>query len=309
VETDVKDRLLVGTRGSALALAQAKLVVDLLREITEAELVVVPLKTSGDALPHDKLGTDGKTAFTGDIDSALAEGRIDMAVHSMKDIPTSLDDRLVIGATPKRGDPRDALVSAAGSTLKQMRRGARIGTSSVRRKSQILALRRDIEVVELRGNVDTRLRKIEEQGLDGAVLAAAGLQRLGLGSRMTQAFSVEEVVPAVCQGTLAVEARAGDMEVLELLEAIDDPDTRASSECERAFSAALGGDCDVPLGGYATVTSGRMFAVGIVADHLGKDSARAEVEGEGDDPEALGRDLARAVKERGGARIMEGIVG
>ncbi|MDG7011605.1 MAG: hydroxymethylbilane synthase [Nitrososphaerota archaeon] len=309
METDVRDRLLVGTRGSALALAQTKLVVDLLRGMSDAELVVAPLKTTGDALPHERLGTDGKTAFTGDIDRELAEGRIDMAVHSMKDLPPLLDERLVIGATPKRGDPRDALVSPAGSTLGRMRRGARVGTSSVRRKSQLLALRGDIDVVELRGNVDTRLRKIEEQGLDGAVLAAAGLQRLGLGSRITQAFSVEEVVPAVCQGTLAVEARAGDSDVLKLLEAIDDHDTRASSECERAFSEALAGDCDVPLGGYATVASGRMVAIGIVADPLGKDSARAEVEGEGGDPKSLGRELAMKVMERGGARIMEGIGG
>ncbi|MDG7029548.1 MAG: hydroxymethylbilane synthase [Nitrososphaerota archaeon] len=244
-----------------------------------------------------------------DIDRELAEGRIDMAVHSMKDLPPLLDERLVIGATPKRGDPRDALVSPEGTNLGRMRRGARVGTSSVRRMSQLLALRGDIEVVELRGNVDTRLRKIEERGLDGAVLAAAGLHRLGLGSRITQAFGVEEVVPAVCQGTLAVEARAGDSDVLAMLEAIDDPDTRASSECERAFSEELGGDCDVPLGAYATVAPGRMVAIGLVADPLGKRSARAEVEGDGRNPKALGRELARKVKERGGAKIMEGIAG
>ncbi|MDG6973084.1 MAG: hydroxymethylbilane synthase, partial [Nitrososphaerota archaeon] len=276
---------------------------------TEAELVMVPLKTSGDALPHERLVTDGKTAFTGDIDRELAEGRIDIAVHSMKDLPLLTDERLVIGATPKRGDPRDALVSPSGATLGRLRKGARIGTSSVRRMSQLLALRGDIEVVELRGNVDTRLRKIEERGLDGAVLAAAGLHRLGLGSRITQAFGVEEVVPAVCQGTLAVEARAGDSDVLAMLEAIDDPDTRASSECERAFSEELGGDCDVPLGAYATVAPGRMVAIGLVADPLGKRSARAEVEGDGRNPKALGRELARKVKERGGAKIMEGIAG
>ncbi len=305
----MRDRVLVGTRGSALALAQTRLVVDLLHGKTEAELVMVPLKTSGDALPHERLVTDGKTAFTGDIDRELAEGRIDIAVHSMKDLPLLTDERLVIGATPKRGDPRDALVSPSGATLGRLRKGARIGTSSVRRMSQLLALRGDIEVVELRGNVDTRLRKIEERGLDGAVLAAAGLHRLGLGSRITQAFGVEEVVPAVCQGTLAVEARAGDSDVLAMLEAIDDPDTRASSECERAFSEELGGDCDVPLGAYATVAPGRMVAIGLVADPLGKRSARAEVEGDGRNPKALGRELARKVKERGGAKIMEGIAG
>ncbi len=305
----MRDRVLVGTRGSALALAQTRLVVDLLHGKTEAELVMVPLKTSGDALPHERLVTDGKTAFTGDIDRELAEGRIDIAVHSMKDLPLLTDERLVIGATPKRGDPRDALVSPSGATLGRLRKGARIGTSSVRRMSQLLALRGDIEVVELRGNVDTRLRKIEERGLDGAVLAAAGLHRLGLGSRITQAFGVEEVVPAVCQGTLAVEARAGDSDVLAMLEAIDDPDTRASSECERAFSEELGGDCDVPLGAYATAAPGRMVAIGLVADPLGKRSARAEVEGDGRNPKALGRELARKVKERGGAKIMEGIAG
>ena len=301
--------MLVGTRGSALALAQTRLVVDLLRGKTEVELVMVPLKTSGDALPHENLVTDGKTAFTGDIDRELAEGRIDVAVHSMKDLPPLTDERLVIGATPKRGDPRDALVSPSGATLSALRNGARIGTSSARRMSQLLALRRDIEVVELRGNVDTRLRRIEERGLDGAVLAAAGLHRLGLGSRITQAFGVEEVVPAACQGTLAVEARAGDSDVLAMLEAIDDPDTRASSECERAFSQELGGDCNVPLGAYATVAPGMMVAIGLVADPLGKSSARAEVEGDGRDPKALGRELARKVKERGGAKIMEAIAG
>ncbi len=306
----MKARLLVGTRGSRLALAQAGLVVDMLRrESPGVEFVVVPMKTSGDApLPEGPRAIDGKTAFTGEIDRELAAGRIDLAVHSMKDVPPAADEGLVVGATPARGDPRDALVSPSGAFLHQLRRGARVGTSSVRRRSQLLAARGDIEVVELRGNVDTRLRKIEQEGLDGGVLALAGLERLGLGSRAAQVFGVEEMVPAVCQGTLAVKTRTGD-DVLELLGRIDDPDTRSSSECERAFAEELGGDCNVPLGAYASVDSDRMRAVGLVADPRGTRTARATVEGGRGDPASLGRELAKKVKDAGGLEIIGGLGG
>jgi hydroxymethylbilane synthase len=302
----MRRRLLVGTRGSRLALAQTKLVVDMLKAIGgEVDYETVPIKTLGDTVPAEKLGdVDGKAAFTGDIDRRLAEGGIDISVHSMKDLPANLHEELVIAATPPRGEARDAFVSVTGQPLSEIRSGARVGTSSIRRKAQVLAARRDVVVVDLHGNVETRLRKMEE-GMDGVVLASAGLQRLGLGSRVCQLFSVDEMVPAVSQGVLAVEARRDDGEVLSLIARIDDPATRAASECERGFSEELGGDCDVPLGAYAHVDSGRLSAVGMIADAEGREVVKDSVEGGLEDPRGLGRRLAAKVGNAGGRRILE----
>lgn len=305
------DRLLVGTRGSKLALAQTKLVVDSLTKIGGGiEFVTVTIKTAGDIMPPDKLGgMDGKTAFTSEIDRELAQGRVDIAVHSMKDLPAKLNPRLVVAATPERGDPRDALVSASGASLPQLGRGARVGTSSARRRSQLLAARNDLDIVELHGNVETRLKKLEQRQLDGVVLAVAGLERLGLGSRISQAFDAEELVPAVCQGVLAVEARADDRETLDLVSRIDDPDTRAASDCERAFSGALGGDCYVPLGAFARVVSRKIRAVGLIANLEGKDMVRTSVEGNLRDPRGLGFELATKLNDAGGREILKELKG
>ncbi len=262
----------------------------------------------GDTLPHDRLkDVDGKSAFTGDLDKNLAEGKVDAVVHSMKDLPSELDPRLTIAATPERGDARDAFVSKSGGSIQSLHGGDKVGTSSVRRQAQLLRLRPDIKVVELHGNIGTRLERLEGGDLSGIVLAAAGLQRLGLGSRISQTFGTDEIVPAVCQGTMAVEARKDDLQTRALLEKIDDPPTRASSECERAFAAALGGDCNVPLGAFAAIQSGTLRAIGMVADPAGNEMARAEAAGPPGEAVALGRSLAAMVEEAGGRRILRGL--
>ena len=301
------DRLLVGTRGSKLALAQTKLVLDLLEEADgRFSFEVVPIKTAGDAGLSEARGfTDGKSAFTGEIEKQLAEGGIDFAVHSMKDLPASSDERLVIAATPPMGDARDALVSSSGSVFKALKQDARVGTSSARRRAQILAARKDIEVVEMHGNVETRLRKLETEKLDAVVLAAAGLNRLGLGSRITQAFATDEIVPAPCQGTLAVQARSKSSDVLALLGKVDDAATRAASECERAFSQALGGDCDVPLGAHAGQRPGGLAAVGVLADPDGSYIVKASASGSPAQAKELGRRLADKVVASGGDKILK----
>lgn len=302
----VRPRLLIGTRRSTLALAQTKLVTEMLgRAETGLELVVVPMKTAGDSVPGGAAnGPDGKQAFTGEIDRELADGRIDIAVHSLKDVPTKLDRRLVVAATPARGDARDALVTSAGGGLSQLKAGARIGTSSVRRRSQLLAIRRDLEVVDVHGNVETRLKKLDTESLDGVVLAAAGLGRLGLAHRASQLFEVDEMVPAVCQGIIGIEARKDDHETLGVLARVNDPTTKAAGDCERALSEGLGGDCNVPLGGFARVQAEKMVAVGMVSDLQGERMVRATVEGFVSDPWRVGRDLAAKLREAGGERLL-----
>lgn len=300
------DRYLVGTRGSRLALAQAKLVVEELRAVRpDADFVTVPIKTAGDlAPPNARVGMDGKSAFTGEIDRQLVDGKVDFAVHSMKDLPTALDERLVVAATPRRGDPRDALVNDTGLQLASLGKGAKIGTSSVRRKAQLLRANRGFEVVGLVGNVETRLRKLKEEELDAVVLAAAGLERLGLGGRIAQKFRTDEMIPAVCQGVLAIEAAASRDDVLSMLRGVDDPATRAASDCERAFSGELGGDCYVPLGAYAEVRGGSVGVTGMLADVDGVTMAKADASGSAGDAAKVGRELARKVLDQGGEEIL-----
>jgi hydroxymethylbilane synthase len=300
------DRLSVGTRGSKLALAQTKLVLRMLEEVAgDVRFDVVPIKTAGDVSPPGPMeGMDGKTAFTGEIEKRLVDGGIDIAVHSMKDLPPGTEDGLVVAATPPRGDPRDALVTPSGTGFAELRNGARIGTSSVRRRAQLLAARKDLEVVELHGNVETRLRKLETEMLDGVVLAAAGLKRLGLGSRVSQVFETDEMVPAPCQGIIAVQARSDGREVLAILKKIDDAATRAASECERAFSEALGGDCDVPLGAFASAGQESLTAVGVLADSDGSSIVRVSASGDLGRARELGRELAAKVTASGGMEIL-----
>lgn len=295
--------LRLGTRGSRLALAQAALVAGLVSRLApDARVEVVPIRTAGDAAPGETSGADRKSAFTREIDRQLLEGKVDLAVHSMKDIPTSLDRRLVIAATPPRGDARDALVTASGETFDRLPPGAVVGTSSVRRKVQLGSLRTDIRVADLRGNVETRIGKMKENGMDGVVLAAAGLQRLGL-QNASQYFEVGEIVPAACQGIIAVEARADDQELSEALRKIDDGPTNLRGACERAFLRRLGGDCNFPAGVHARIVDGAMEVVGMIADPDGSSLTRGSISGQESEAKALGTELAeRLVKAKGGAR-------
>ncbi len=272
------------------------------------EVKTVTLKTLGDVLPPEKLSrVDGKVAFTGEIERQLLAGKIDAAVHSMKDLPSKLDEKLVVAATPKRGDARDALVSKGGLQLRRLKTGATVGTSSVRRRAQLLAIRPDLDVVEIHGNIDTRIKKTTEGGLDGVVLAAAGLQRTHMDSVVSEVFETGEMVPAVCQGILAVEAREGDRDTIDLLGSIDDSETHNASVCERSFADELGGDCYVPLGAYARSEGEALEVVGMVASLDGRRMVKLEGRGPASGAEAIGRRLAEKVGEAGGRTILQGL--
>ncbi|MDG6985353.1 MAG: hydroxymethylbilane synthase [Nitrososphaerota archaeon] len=287
-----------------MAIAQTKLVLEMLEASSKAaSFEVVTIKTAGDV--SSPAGADGKAAFTGEIEAQLVDGKIDLAVHSMKDLPTETDSRLALAATPVRGDPRDALVTTSGTKLSELRKGAKLGTSSLRRRAQLLSIRNDLEVVELHGNVETRLRKMGDERLDGIVLAAAGLERLGLGSKITQLFHTSEVVPAPCQGIIAVQTARKSKETLALLRKIDDASTRLASECERAFSADLGGDCDLPLGAFAAVDGERLDAIGVLAYPDGTRVVKASSTGDSKDAKQVGRELAAKVIRSGGGEILE----
>jgi hydroxymethylbilane synthase len=246
--------LVAGTRGSRLALRQTELVIDALRQAHgDIALNVKEIRTEGDRsdAPLSVLG--GQGVFVKEIEAALLRREIDLAVHSLKDLPPEIPEGLVLAAIPERADPRDALVTRRGAKLAELSSGAKIGTGSARRAVQLRALRPDVEPVEIRGNVETRIRKVDEGRCQGAVLAVAGLERLGLLARASQVLSIEEMVPAVGQGALAVEARTDDEELIELLRPIDHEASRIACEAERAFLERLGAGCRFPAGAYVDV--------------------------------------------------------
>jgi hydroxymethylbilane synthase len=294
-------RVRIGARSSRLSRAQTSIVSDLIKKRFGDSLVLefVPVKTLGDRLPpaaKQGLGRAGeKGAFTGDLEALLLDGKIDVAIHSMKDLPSELTEGLKLGATPPRSDPRDALVAEGGGTLTTLPKGARVGTSSLRRKAQLLKMRGDLEVVELHGNVDTRLRRVVDGGardLDAIVLAVAGLERLGEVDRISQTFSIEEMVPALGQGIIAVQMRRGDNDVAKMLAKIDDKATGEESACERAFALRLGADCNMPVGGCARLSGQRITMVGMVAKEDGRDYRRRAISGPRSGAASLGAKLA-----------------
>lgn len=291
----------IGARSSRLSRAQTSIVSDLIKKRfgDNLELEFVPVKTLGDRLPPAAkvgLGRAGeKGAFTGDLEALLLNGKIDVAIHSMKDLPSELTEGLELGATPPRSDPRDALVTGGGGTIATLAKGARVGTSSLRRKAQLLKMRRDLKVVELHGNVDTRLRRVVDSGardLDAIVLAVAGLERLGEGARISQTFSIQEMVPALGQGIIAVQMRRGDSDVAKVLAEIDDEATGLESACERAFALGLGADCNTPVGGCARVSGRRITMVGMAAKEDGRDYRRRAISGPSSNAASLGAKLA-----------------
>jgi len=298
----------IGARSSRLSQAQTAIVSDLINKRfgEGVSLEFIPVKTLGDRVPpaaKKDLGPAGaKRAFTGDIEALLLEGKIDIAIHSMKDLTSDQNEGLVIGATPPRSDPRDALITSNGGTIKTLPKGAKVGTSSLRRKAQLLKMRRDLEVVELHGNVDTRLRKVLEGGareLDAIVLAVAGLERIGEGKRVSQIFSIDEMVPAIGQGTIAVQMRRGDKDIAKVLRQIDDEATGVESRCERAFAHRLGADCNVPVGGCARLSGPSIRMVGMLAKEDGSEFRRKEVAGPGSEAVALGTRLAEELLQGG----------
>ena len=268
-ETEPK-RVTIGARGSRLSLRQVELISALLRDSAPGVVIDVhEIRTEGDRskAPLSQIG--GLGVFTKAIEDALLAGTIDIAVHSLKDLPPQLASGLIIGAVPERGDVRDALVTRDGRGLHDLPSGARIGTGSERRAVQLRALRPDVSPQEIRGNVETRIRKVESGEYDAGVLALAGLERLGLGGKAAQVFSVDEMLPAVGQAALAVEVRAVDAATLAIVRAIEHAPARVAVEAERAFLARLGAGCRMPVGAYAVVADGGLRLQTMIADDRG----------------------------------------
>ena len=299
----------IATRGSALALWQAHWVRDRLQADDPALTVeLLVLKTRGDKILDRALSeVGGKGLFVKEIEEALLDGRAEVAVHSMKDLPAEIPEGLVLGAVPLREDPRDALVVApahAARDVASLPRGARVGTSSLRRVCQLKARRPDLELVPLRGNVDTRVRKVDANELDAIVLACAGLKRLGHGARITAALSTEESLPAIGQGALAIQCRADDPETRARLGKLDDRTTALAVTAERALLKRLAGDCKTPLGAHATVDGARLTIEGLVGAPDGSRLIRHALQGAADDAEAVGRALAEELLARGADALL-----
>jgi hydroxymethylbilane synthase len=303
----VSESVRIGTRGSGLALRQAELVADVLRgRWPGLRVTPVPITTSGDRLATANLATiGGKGLFVKEIEEALLSGRVELAVHSLKDMPAVMPPGLILTGFPEREDPRDVLVSRRGGGLAELPGGARVGTSSPRRRVELLARRPDLRVELIRGNVDTRLRKLHEGPYDAIVLAAAGLRRLALAPPGAVVLEPEEMLPAVGQGTLAIQARANDLAVRHLVAALDDPDARAAAIAERAFLTALGGSCNLPLAAYARMEAGAFRLDAFVATVAGDRCLRDSAVGSRSDPESLGRRLADRMRAAGADEILK----
>lgn len=298
--------LTIGSRGSQLALWQARWIQARLQSLgVESRLQII--HTTGDKITDvalSKVGTKG--LFTKEIEEALLDGSIDLAVHSLKDMPTDLPAGLILAAIPEREDPRDAIV---GGQLASFGRGARVGTSSLRRAAQLRVMRPDLEISDIRGNLDTRLRKLDEGKYDAIVLASAGLRRLGWENRITELLDPKVMCPAVGQGALAVETRDDSGEAREICRRLEHTETRIAVTAERAVLAALGGGCQVPIGAYATLHESTVQIRAIVVSPDGAQVIRKESSGPAADAATLGRALGDELLAEGGAKILEAVYG
>lgn len=302
----MKTKLTIGSRGSLLALWQANWVKARL-EALGAECDIEIIRTTGDKItdvPLAKVGTKG--LFTKEIEEALLDRRVDLAVHSLKDLPTVVPDGLVVTAIPEREDPRDALV---GKRLLEIPQNARIGTSSLRRSAQLRAVRPDLDVRDLRGNLDTRLRKLDEGQYDAIVLASAGLRRLGWAERIAEAVPVDVLCPAAGQGALAIETRNDGSPAVEFCARLDHADTRAAVTAERETLESLGGGCQVPIGAHAEIDGPRIHLRGVVISPDGGTVVRHSVAGDVRDAAELGRRLGDMLLSGGGRGILESVYG
>lgn len=292
--------IVIGSRGSQLALWQANHISSKLACLG-AQTRIEIIKTTGDKIQDVPLAqVGGKGLFTKEIEEALIEGRIDLAVHSLKDMPVELPAGLVLSAFPKREEPRDALI---GQSLSELKEGSRVGTSSLRRSAQLKALNRGFSIEMLRGNVDTRLRKLDEGKYDAIILAAAGLRRLGWRDRIRQLIPVDIMCPAVGQGALAIETRDDDGAALQLAAQLDHPATRAAVTAERALLGTLGGGCQVPIGAHAEYEDGIVRMIGLVASPDGTRIIKGS--NSGADPAAVGERLGRTLLAAGAAEILQ----
>jgi len=318
-------KIIVGSRQSALALTQTGHVIDSLRDISRSlgldyEFEVKKIVTKGDRILDVTLSkVGGKGLFVKEIEQALLDGDIDMAVHSMKDMPAELPDGLIIGAVPEREDPRDCLITRDGRSLEELPQGAKVGTSSLRRASQLKAARPDLNIETIRGNIDSRLKKLETEGFDAIVLAAAGLHRMGWKDRITHYLSPEQCLPAVGQGALAIECRMEDSSMLELLSHLQHSPTAWAAIAERSYLDTLNGGCQVPIGAYAVVdelvepsvsdgtATGKpqLTLTGMVGAPDGTELLKDTVQGR--EPAELGRELAQKLLNRGAERILASV--
>ncbi|MBX5481781.1 MAG: hydroxymethylbilane synthase [Myxococcaceae bacterium] len=301
--------LRIATRKSPLALWQAKHVAQLIQARHALKVELVELSTEGDRFlgaPLSRVG--GKGLFVKEIEAAVIDGRADLAVHSLKDMTSQMPSELCLACVPEREDPRDAFVGASGhSRLFELPKGARVGTSSLRRSCQLLSRRPDLDVVSVRGNVQTRLQKIETLQLAGAVLAVAGLKRLGLEGRISEVLEPSDSLPAVGQGALAVQCRTDDAELRAWLEPLEHPPTRIAVTAERAFLAKLEGGCSVPLAAHATLTGDRLEIHGLVGSPDGKKVVRGRLDGPSADAAKLGEALAADLMARGAKEILDAL--
>jgi len=294
-------KLRLGTRGSALAKTQSELVADWLRA-RGSDVETILIRTTGDRLSELEQPIEGKGIFTKELDEALLDGRIDLAVHSMKDLPSEIPAGLEIAAVPEREDPRDVLVARGGLSLSALPSGALVGTGSPRRAGQIRALRPDLACAEARGNVDTRLRKLHEGAWDAIVLARAGLRRLGRDAEATQVLEVDEMIPAVAQGALALTTRRD--EPLEPIRALDHAATRTAVRCERRILRDLEGGCRAPVAAYAAIDGETLRIAAAVMSLDGTTVIRVDRDGPADEPEAVGAEVARGLLARGAAALV-----
>ena len=303
--------LVLGTRGSRLAVWQAEWVQARLRESSpDVAVTLRRIKTSGDKILDMPLATiGGKGLFVKEIEDALLQGEIDLAVHSMKDVPTVLPEGLEILCVPAREDPRDALISREAKPLDRLPRGARVGTSSLRRQAQLLHRRPDLKIEMLRGNLDTRLRKLRDGEFDAIVLAAAGLKRMGWVEQITEYLPSEVSLPAIGQGALGLEGRRDDAFVRGILAALDHHPTRTAVTAERALLERLEGGCQVPIAAHATLSGERLRLEGLVASVDGRRLVRDSVEGTVADARELGTRLAEQLLRQGGEAILNEIYG
>jgi len=306
-----RSSLVVGTRGSRLAVQQAEWVQARLREVAPGVTVALQrIKTSGDMIVDVPLAAiGGKGLFVKEIEEALLRGEIDLAVHSMKDVPTILPDGLDILCVPAREDPRDVLISREAVPLDQLPRGSRVGTSSLRRQAQLLHHRPDLTVQLLRGNLDTRLRKLRNGEYDAIVLAAAGLRRMGWANEVTEYLPPEVSLPAIGQGALGLEGRRDDGFVRDLVAPLEHPPTRTAVTAERALLERLEGGCQVPIAAHATIKGDTLILDGLIASVDGQRFIRDMVQGPVPDACALGVQLAEKLLARGGAPILNDIYG
>ncbi|MHB8277179.1 MAG: hydroxymethylbilane synthase [Candidatus Humimicrobiaceae bacterium] len=302
-------KIIIGTRGSALALWQANWVKGLLRlQYLKLSMEIKTIKTQGDRILDTALGKiSDKGLFTKELEIALLNKEIDLAVHSMKDLPATLPDGLIIGAITERHDPADVVISKGGIRLLDLPQGAVVGTSSLRRCAQLLNMRPDFIIKDIRGNLNTRIRKFDEQDYQAMVLAAAGIERLGWGDKITERLNPEEFLPAVGQGALGIEIRQKNKEILDLVAGLNHSNTDSAVRAERAMLRILGGGCQIPIGALGRVVDDKLVLRGLIGSLDGTKILRARDSGNPDFPEVLGQMLAERLIGQGGGEILKQI--